>query len=67
MVGTISQSAASKTLFNFFAEGFRKSFPKKREFFVGRETLTIWNAGARLTIGALSPPEFDLKRDTAAC
>jgi hypothetical protein len=66
MIGTVSQSAASKALYNFFVKPFRKNFLKKQEFLVGREALDVWNAGARLTIGASSPPEFDLKRETGS-
>jgi hypothetical protein len=65
-IGTISQSAASKALYNFVVKPIRKSFVKKREFFVGREALDVWKTGARLTIGASSPPEFDLKRETVS-
>ncbi len=61
MIGTVSQSALSKALYNFIAKPLRKNFLKKQEFFVGREAFDIWNAGARLTIGASSPPDFDLK------
>lgn len=67
MIGTVSQSAASKALYSFVVKPLRKDFLKKQEFFVGPEALDVWNAGARLTIGASSPPEFDLKRETATC
>jgi hypothetical protein len=61
MVGTVSQSAASKALYNIVAKALRKNFLKTQEFFVGPEALHICKSGARLTIGVSSPPEFDLK------
>lgn len=61
MLGTISGSAISRGLYNYITKSIRKSFVKKNEFYVGREAIDIWNAGARLTIGASSPPEFDLR------
>jgi hypothetical protein len=66
MIGTVSQSVTSKILYDFVGKQFRKTFKKEREFFVGREAFNVRNAGVRLTIGASSPAEFDLKRATAA-
>jgi len=60
-VGTVSQSIVSRQLYSFVGKRFRKIFKKLREFYVGREALEALNLGARLTIGASSPPEFDLK------
>jgi hypothetical protein len=62
MMGTVSQSLTSKILYDYVGKQFRKNFKKEREFFVGREAFDLWNAGVRLTIGASSPVEFDLKR-----
>lgn len=62
MIGTVSKTAASKDLYNFVGRPFRESFLRKQEFFVGQEALDFWKAGGRLTIGASSPPEFDLKK-----
>jgi hypothetical protein len=64
MVGTVSQSAESKRLYILAAKIVRKCFTKQQEFFVGPEARVAWNAGARLTIGASSPLEFDLKRES---
>ncbi|HWY61940.1 MAG TPA: hypothetical protein VNW15_08590 [Rhizomicrobium sp.] len=61
MMGTASQAVTSKILYDFVGKQIRKHFKKSQEFFVGREAFDAWNAGARLTIGAPSPPEFDLK------
>ena len=61
MVGTVSQSAISKTLFTFAEYLLRKSFLKHRAFLSGGEAFDAWNVGARLTIGASSPGEFDLQ------
>ena len=64
MVGTVSRSLASTRLYGLAAKAFRKHFVKQREFLVGPEAREAWNAGVRLTIGASSPMEFDLKRDS---
>ena len=61
MIGTVSNSAASKNLYNFIAKPFREHFAKVREFFVGPEALSLAKGGARLTIGAAAPAEFDLR------
>lgn len=62
MMGTVSQTITSRKLYDLVGKHFRKNFKKEREFLVGREAFDLWNAGARLTIGASSPAEFDLKR-----
>lgn len=62
MMGTVSQSTESKRLYVSAARVFRKHFTKQQEFLVGPEAREAWNAGVRLTIGASSPLEFDLKK-----
>jgi hypothetical protein len=62
-IGTVSQSSESKELYNFAAKAFRRGFLRQQEFLVGPEAREAWNAGVRLTIGALSPVEFDLKHE----
>jgi len=59
-IGTVSNDATSKILYNFFAKAFREHFRKVQEFYVGAEALNLAKSGVRLTIGASSPPEFDL-------
>jgi hypothetical protein len=66
MIGTASQDVASRILYDFVGKQFRRNFKKEREFFVGREAFDLCNAGVRLTIGASSPAEFDLKPTTIA-
>lgn len=61
-IGTVSQSSESKDLYKFCVKAFRKDFLREQEFLVGHEAREVWNAGVRLTIGATSPVEFDLKR-----
>jgi hypothetical protein len=61
MIGTVSNSAVSKNLYNFIAKPFREHFAKAREFFVWPAALSLARGGARLTIGAASPSEFDLR------
>ena len=65
MIGTVSQSAKSKRLYDLAKKLFRKHFTKQQEFLVGPEAQQAWKAGARLTIGATSPLEFDLKLESA--
>jgi hypothetical protein len=60
-IGTISNSATSKNLYNFFAKSFRERFEKVQEFYVGPEAFDRGKGGVRLTIGAASPAEVDLK------
>jgi hypothetical protein len=61
MIGTVSDSVTSKNLYSFVAEPFRERFAKMREFYVGPEALDLAKSGVRLTIGASSPAEFDLR------
>jgi hypothetical protein len=61
MIGTVSESILSKDLYGFAAKLFRDRFAKIREFLVGPEAFDLAKAGLRLTIGASSPAEFDLK------
>ena len=60
-VATISASPSSKNLYNFFAKACRGHFQKVQKFYVGAEALNLANGGVRLTIGASSPAEFDLR------
>jgi hypothetical protein len=62
-MGTVSHSDESNRLYILTANIFRKHFTKQQEFLVGPEAREAWNAGVRLTIGASSPAEFDLKRE----
>jgi len=61
MIGTVSDSVASKDLYRFAANVFRGHFERVQEFLVGSEALALSKAGTRLTTSASSPPEFDLK------
>ena len=60
-VATISTSSSAKDLYNLFAKAFRGHFAKVQEFLVGPEALNLARRGVRLTIGAASPTEVDLK------
>jgi hypothetical protein len=66
MIGTVSQRSASRELYNFAVKAFRKGFLRQQEFLLGPEAREIWNAGVRLTIGASSPVEFDLKHNSGS-
>lgn len=63
MIGTVSDSSESRRLYGLAVKAFRKNFTRQREFLVGAEAREAWNRGVRLTIGAASPAEFDLKAD----
>lgn len=60
-VATISANLSSKNLYNLFAKAFRGNFAKIQEFLVGPEALDLARRGVRLTIGAASPAEVDLR------
>ena len=62
MIGTVSESTVSKELYRLVVSAFRENFRQEREFLIGPEAHAAWSAGVRLTIGALAPSEFDLKR-----
>src|SRR5665213_679603 len=64
MTGTVSHSAESKKLYDLAGKVLRKHFTRQQEFLVGPEAREAWSAGVRLTIGASSPPGFDLKRES---
>jgi hypothetical protein len=60
-IATISNSVTSKKLYNLFVKSFRERFERVQEFYVGPEAFDRGKGGVRLTIGASSPPEFDLR------
>ena len=66
MIGTVPEGPESKRLFAVVARAFRKHLTKQQGFLVGSEARVAWNAGARLTIGASSPLEFDLRRESVS-
>lgn len=61
MIGTISDTAVSISLYKFMVSAFREHFDKVEEYFVGPEALQLGKAGFRLTHDASSPSEFDFK------
>lgn len=60
-IGTVSESEASLSLYDFMVEPYLARFAPVREFFLGPEAFDLWKSGARLTISANSPIDFDLK------
>lgn len=61
MIGTVSDTAVSTSLYKFMINALRERFDKVDEFFVGPEALQLGKAGFRLTEAASAPSEFDLK------
>ena len=60
-VGTISNSSKSASLFALLVKILRTRFRRNGPFLVGQEAWECRRAGVRLTMGANSPTEFDLK------
>ena len=60
-IGTVSESEASLSLYDFMVEPYLACFTKVREFFLGPQALELWRSGIRLTTSATSSAEFDLK------
>jgi hypothetical protein len=61
-LATVWDDEVSQTLMKQFAKPLRKSFRKIKAFWVGPEAEAMLDAGKRLTIGAQSPRDFDLRR-----
>jgi hypothetical protein len=61
VIGTVSESEASLTLYDFMVEPYLARFVPVNEFFLGPEAFDLWKAGVRLTTSATSTAKFDLK------
>jgi hypothetical protein len=61
-VATASQSADSLALMKVFAKPLRASFRRIKAYWVGPEAEALLDGGARLTISAHAPTDFDLTR-----
>ena len=59
-VATISTTAFSKQVYRAFASAIAAQFVRIRAFYVGPQAAELFYRGFRLTIGADSPPEYDL-------
>src|SRR5262249_29500559 len=59
-VATVSDSKPAQDLMRRFHSAIKKSFAKIKAFYVGPNARALWERGARLTISAQSPREFDL-------
>lgn len=59
-VATISTTAFSKQVYRAFASAIAAQFVRIRAFYVGPQAAELFHRGCRLTIGADSPPEYDL-------
>lgn len=61
-LGTISNDARYHERYSFIAKIIRKRFEKIHSRYVGPEAAAMLDGGARLSISAKSPPEYDLVR-----
>ena len=59
-IGTVSESEASLSLYDFMVEPYVARFAPVNEFFLGPEAFDLWKSGVRLTASATSPADFDL-------
>ncbi len=65
-VATASDSVQAKELLERFGRAIKRSWAKSGAVYVGPEADLKRQSGARLTISAQSPPEFDLWRQPRA-
>ena len=61
-LGTSTDSLLSADLLRMIANVVRRRWVKVKSYFVGPESLTVLDAGGRLTTGLRSPGEYDLRR-----
>ncbi len=60
---TVHDDPVSQALMGQFSKALRRSFRKLKAYWVGREAERLLDAGARLTMSAQAPREFDLKKE----
>lgn len=60
-IATVSDTPAAMKIQRAFSATLTKSFTRVKAYWVGPEALAMLQAGARLTVGAESSSEFDLK------
>lgn len=60
-IATVSYTPAAMKIQRAFSSILAKSFTRVKAYWVGHEALTLLQQGTRLTDGASSPSEFDLK------
>jgi hypothetical protein len=63
-VGTVSDDSVAVQLYRGFSSALKKRFQRIRAYWVGPRAAELLASGCRLTIGADSPREFDLVRET---
>ena len=61
-VATVSRSPVALKLQRAYESAIRKHFARIKEFYVGKDAEALLDSGVRLTIGAHSPPQYDLSR-----
>ncbi|HEX8171500.1 MAG TPA: hypothetical protein VF824_13255 [Thermoanaerobaculia bacterium] len=60
-IGTISDTARSKALYNLFAKEIRGRFTKVGMFYVGPDAMAAMRAGQRVTDNVRRSAEYDLR------
>ena len=61
-VASYSKTAASQSLQRAFENQLKRHFSRIKAFYVGEEAAHLLDSGARLTVSAQSPIEYDLTR-----
>ena len=61
-VATASRTPGALKLQRVYEAAIRRSFARVQAFYVGEAAEALLDSGFRLTIGAKSPPEYDLSR-----
>ena len=61
-VATASTSRVAASLQRVFESAIKKQFVRVRTFYVGAQAAALLDQGVRLTIGAESPKDYDLRR-----
>ncbi|MHB8866846.1 MAG: hypothetical protein ACYC6N_31170 [Pirellulaceae bacterium] len=59
-VDTASDSAVAQELYRVFSSAIARVFVRVKAFWLGPQAKELFRNGCRLTMGAISPKEFDL-------
>jgi hypothetical protein len=61
IAGEVTTIGTNDELYARFAKALKRQFAKEGLYYVGGEALRLWKSGWRLTHGARSPREYDMK------